>query len=88
MIGEEEIPQALEVTYLLEASAQVQDAAAGGKAAQDISVVFCMDISGSMCVSQPVQGKHQLKGDNLKALQAQMKQFGDGSDQFMDQRDR
>lgn len=51
MIGEEEIPQALEVTYLLEASAQVQDAAAGGKAAQDISVVFCMDISGSMCVS-------------------------------------
>lgn len=66
----------------------MQDAAAGGNAAQDISVVFCMDISGSMCVSQPVQGKHKLKGDNLAALQAQMRQFGDGSDQFMNRSDR
>ena len=63
MIGEEEVPQAPAVNYLLEAAAQVQDAAAGGNAAQDISVVFCMDISGSMCVTQPVAGKHNLKGD-------------------------
>jgi hypothetical protein len=47
-----------------------------------------MDISGSMCVSQPVAGKHKLKGDNLAALQAQMRQFGDGSDQFMNASDR
>ena len=33
MIEEEEIPTAPEVTYLLEASAQVQNAAAGGNAA-------------------------------------------------------
>ena len=67
MIEEEEMPQANEVTYLLEASAQVQDrnAMAGG---QDISVVFCVDTSGSMCVTQPVEGKHQLKGDKLKEL--------------------
>lgn len=88
MIGEEEIPQDLEVTYLLEASAQVQDAKVGGNAAQDISVVFCMDISGSMCVSQPVAGKHKIKGDNLSALAAQMQQFGDGSDQFINQTDK
>lgn len=25
---------------------------------QDISVVFCIDISGSMCVSKPISGKH------------------------------
>ena len=41
-----------------------------------------------MCVTQPVAGKHKLKGDNLAALQAQMRQFGDGSDQFMNARDR
>ena len=73
MIGEEEVPQAPEVTYLLEASAQVQDALVGGNAAQDISVVFCCDISGSMCVSMPIAGKHNLRGDNLSALQAQMR---------------
>ena len=68
MIGEEEIPQAPAVTYLLEAATQVQDAKVGGNAAADISVIFCMDISGSMCVSQAVSGKHALKGDNLAAL--------------------
>jgi len=51
MIGEEEVPQTDELTYLLEASAQVQAAAVGGNAAQDISIIFCVDISGSMCVS-------------------------------------
>ena len=56
MIEAEEIPQAPAVTYLLEAPAQVQDAKAGGNAATDISVIFCMDISGSMCVTQPVSG--------------------------------
>lgn len=65
MIGEEEMPATPELTYLLEAPAQVQDAAAGGNAAKDISIVFCLDISGSMCVTQPVQGKHKIKGDNL-----------------------
>ena len=70
MIGEEEMPATPELTYLLEAPAQVQDAAAGGNAAKDISIVFCLDISGSMCVTQPVQGKHKIKGDNLAQLAA------------------
>lgn len=48
MIDDEEIPQSNEMTYLLEASAQVQDRKMGG---QDISVIFCLDVSGSMCVS-------------------------------------
>ena len=51
MIDEEEIPQSTEVTYLLEAAAQVQDRNMAG---QDISVVFCMDVSGSMCVTQAI----------------------------------
>lgn len=53
MIGEEEIPQSAEITYLLEAAAQVQQAQEeekkdGAKTSDNISVVFCIDISGSM----------------------------------------
>ena len=47
-----------------------------------------MDISGSMCVTQPVAGKHQLKGDKLREMAAAMRQFGDGSDQFMNAAER
>jgi Sec23/Sec24 zinc finger len=48
-IDDEEIPKINEVNYLVEAAAQVQDKKMGGN--QDISVIFCIDISGSMCVS-------------------------------------
>jgi uncharacterized protein (DUF885 family) len=34
-----------------------------------------------MCVSQPVKGKHQIRGDRTKEMQELMK-FSDGSDQF------
>ena len=50
---------------------------------KEISVVFCIDQSGSMCCSQPVQGKFQIKGDKTKEMKDLMK-FSDGSDQFMD----
>jgi hypothetical protein len=55
---------------------------------QDISVVFCLDTSGSMCVTQPIEGKHNIRGDNLKKLIQEMRQHGDGSDQFLNQADR
>jgi hypothetical protein len=45
-------------------------------------VVFCIDQSGSMCCSQPVEGKHKLKGDRAGGLKDLMK-FSDGSDQFL-----
>lgn len=54
MIGEEEIPQSNEATYILEAAAQIENAEeekkeTEGEAVSDkISVVFCIDISGSM----------------------------------------
>ena len=64
VIGDEEIPQSSEVTYLLEATAQVEQAAAveeekkgaeeeekkgEAQAVSDtISVIFCIDVSGSM----------------------------------------
>lgn len=48
-IDDEEMPKINEVNYLVEAAAQVKDKKLGGN--QDISVIFCIDISGSMCVS-------------------------------------
>jgi len=66
LIDEEEIPTTTQVTYLLEAAAQVQDR--DKMSGQDISVIFCLDVSGSMCVTQPVEGRHNLKGDHLRRL--------------------
>ena len=48
-IDEEEKPQEKAVNYILEAAAQVEDKKVMGK--KDISVIFVMDQSGSMCVS-------------------------------------
>ena len=60
-LEEEEKPQTKAVNYIVEAAAQVQDSKVMGN--QEISVVFCIDQSGSMCCSQPVQGKFKIKGD-------------------------
>jgi len=84
-IDQEEIPKALEVNYLVEAAAQVMDKKLGGS--QDISNIFCMDISGSMCVSEAIDGKHNILGDNKEQLKGMMR-FGDGSDQFLDQAEK
>jgi len=51
---------------------------------KEISVVFCIDQSGSMCCSQPIQGKFKLKGDKTSEM-AELMKFSDGSDQFMSQ---
>ena len=64
-MDEEERPKASTVSYLVEAAAQVEDKKMNG---QDISVIFCLDVSGSMCVSMPVQGHHNIKGDRKKSL--------------------
>jgi len=51
MIGPEEVPTSDEVTYLLEAAAQVEEEEkkeVAAKVSDTISVVFCIDISGSM----------------------------------------
>ena len=47
---------------------------------QDVSVIFCIDVSGSMCVSQPVRGKYSIKGDKTGQMKDLMK-YSDGSDQ-------
>ena len=62
-LEEEEIPKSESIFYLVEAAAQVEDKKMAG---QDISVIFCLDISGSMCVSQEIHGKFDIKGDKAK----------------------
>ena len=62
---------------MVEAAAQVEDKKVLG--AKDISVVFCIDQSGSMCVSEAVKGKFKIKGDKTGGMRDLMK-FSDGSD--------
>ena len=61
-IDEEEVPKSDPVDYVLEAPLQ--------EANVDDSyyIVFCIDISGSMCVTYEMEGKHQLKGNKLDKL--------------------
>lgn len=81
-LDEEEIPKVSTINYLVEAAAQVADKKMGG---QEISVVFCLDISGSMCVTESVKGKLNIKGSRLAQEKADLMKFGDGSDQFTNQ---
>ncbi len=71
-----EIPTADTINYILEpAKVKKEDSV-------EQSNIFCLDISGSMCVSQPINGKMKIKGDHSNELN-DFKKFGDGSDQFM-----
>ncbi len=78
-IEEEEMPKADELTYVIE-SAQQAMVKKGGS--EDTTMVFCVDVSGSMCVSQKVQDKMAFKYDKVKKMQDLMK-FSDGSYQFL-----
>ena len=55
-----EITKQAAVNYILEnaKAEENKEKAEGGQ-----SIVFCVDISGSMCVSKPMQGKFKIKGD-------------------------
>lgn len=65
-IDEEEIPAFPELTYVLEAAVQVANSQIMVKSAP--AVIFCVDISGSMCVSKPVEGKLNLRTSRLDEL--------------------
>jgi hypothetical protein len=83
-----EIPTKASVDYVLEpapaaaaaADGKDKDAKAGGGSGVDESVVvFCIDVSGSMCVTTEVRGKFELKGKAKAAAQEDLSflsQFG------------
>lgn len=83
-LEEEEIPKAEELTYVIESAQQAMLKKGGG---ENITVMFCIDVSGSMCVTQAVTGKMRLKYDKVKKLQDLMK-FSDGSYQYTDTENR
>ena len=80
----EELPTTDGINYILESELQAKEAAVGKSQSEDISVVFCVDTSGSMCITKPMKGKHQLRGDHLGDLRKELMKFGDGSSQYMD----
>ena len=60
MLDEEEIPRDESVDYILEPPS-AEDVKRQDSSGSDGLVVFCMDTSGSMCVSTPVEGTIKLK---------------------------
>jgi len=79
VLEEEEIPKVDHLTYILESAQQLMQKKEGG---EDTTLIFCIDISGSMCMTQPVIGKLALKYDKLKELNS-LEKFGNGSAQLM-----
>jgi len=82
IIDQEEIPKADAMNFILESVVQANENKIGKSENEDISVVFCIDISGSMCVSKPIAGKFKLKGGSSVDVKELMK-FSDGSDQHL-----
>lgn len=70
-IEPEEMPSQSKLVYVIESSEQVAEALQGPD--DNSTIIFCIDISGSMCVTQPVTGRVQLKTSKLEELK---KQFG------------
>ena len=62
---DEEIPKRDAVNYILENAKAEENKK---KSEEDIAIVFCVDISGSMGVTKPMTGKFKIKGDRLSEL--------------------
>lgn len=79
-VDPEEFPQADTMDYMIMSRSE---AVAAVSEAKDVAVVFCIDISGSMVVSQAVSGQLQLRG--LRNIESELQGFGDfdRAEQFM-----
>ncbi|XP_046583394.1 circularly permutated Ras protein 1-like [Haliotis rubra] len=68
-VEEEEIPQMDDVTFLIEPAPATQATGLSGR--EESLVIFCVDVSGSMCVTTEVPGKLRLRGSGgLKRMQS------------------
>eukprot|EP00753_Platysulcus_tardus_P015458 PLAT5019.2.p1 GENE.PLAT5019.2~~PLAT5019.2.p1 ORF type:complete len:827 (+),score=465.90 PLAT5019.2:277-2757(+) len=81
-LDDEEIPTVAMLDYLLEA-APLSDSA-GGAAGEDSDslVIFCVDVSGSMCCTSEVAGKVALRGGHDDALAELAAAHGAAGDQW------
>ncbi|CAD5123542.1 DgyrCDS11882 [Dimorphilus gyrociliatus] len=68
-IVDEEIPQNNDTTYMLQPAPSTAQMTVDGDAS---IVIFCIDISGSMCVTKEVPGKLKFRGDDTSQLESFM----------------
>eukprot|EP00005_Dracoamoeba_jomungandri_P002040 CAMPEP_0174250422 /NCGR_PEP_ID=MMETSP0439-20130205/594_1 /TAXON_ID=0 /ORGANISM="Stereomyxa ramosa, Strain Chinc5" /LENGTH=871 /DNA_ID=CAMNT_0015330485 /DNA_START=21 /DNA_END=2636 /DNA_ORIENTATION=+ len=87
-VEEEEIPTSPCVDYIIQPPPvfEEDDASFEGSA----NIIFCIDVSGSMCVTTEVDGKFSLKGADAreKSNSALMSEFGEGGNQWMPRQKR
>jgi hypothetical protein len=82
MIEPEEFPTADCVDYFVQSVNQIKSNIKNFNYNDEQTLIFCFDISGSMCVSTAIDGKHKFKGSYLDSIQNDLMSFSDGSDQF------
>eukprot|EP01083_Nonionella_stella_P268469 907583_1 len=78
-VDDEEIPKDETVDYILAPPSSMNEESKSNDKTES-QIIFCIDISGSMCVSQQIDAKHskfKLKGDHLGQDQDDLSQFID-----------
>jgi len=74
LLSEEEVPKESIVDYIREVPAKAENTE------EKASVVFCIDVSGSMCVTSEIPGKVALRGNSKSTYNSFV---DDNSDQFL-----
>jgi hypothetical protein len=82
VIEKEEIPTTDCVDFFVQSANQLNKGMKGLNYNDEQSLVFCFDVSGSMCVTSPITGKYNVKGNYFEKMKAELMSFSDGSDQF------
>jgi len=81
-IEAEEIPKTDCIDYFIQSKSQTDKNFKNSSYNDEEKVIFTFDTSGSMCVSEPVVGKHKFKGNaNFESNMKELQKFGDNSDQ-------
>lgn len=70
-LDDEELPTSETVDYILKPAPAVVSSDA------ESNVIFCVDTSGSMCVSTLVPGGHKFRGSHTESLQRELASFND-----------
>ena len=82
LIEKEEIPTTDCLDFFVQSSNQLNKGMKGLNYNDEQSLIFCFDVSGSMCVTTAISGKHQIKGNYFDKMKNDLMSFSDGSDQF------
>jgi len=80
-IDSEEVPKAETVDYILAPPPDKDDESKSSDQSES-QIIFCIDVSGSMCVSQQIDSKHsqfKLKGNRLEQDKDALSEFIDGN---------